>query len=138
MNTKRTMLRTAFAATASLAMFAAANAGAPRHIMPADYGRTHLAYEFKVVGTPSPDAPFVVQLLNTATGQPVVDAHVTMQHTVWLGLKAMPQVQRALVAMESDGKGNYVCADKHGGQIVLRAQVPGESSGTWFTVAANN
>ena len=138
MNTKHTMLRTAFAATALLAMFAAANAGAPRHIMPADYGRTHLAYEFKVVGTPSANTPFVVQLSNTATGQLITNAHVTMQHTVWLGLKATPQVQRALIAMESDGNGNYVCADKHGGQIVLRAQLPGESTGTWFTVAANN
>ena len=137
MNTKYATLRAAFAATALLAMLAAANAGAPRHVMSADYGRAHQIYAFKVIGTQSSDVPLVVQLLSTATGQPIANANVTMLHKVWLGPKAVPQIQRVLVAMEPDGKGNYVCADKHGGQIVLRANVPGESSATWLTVASS-
>ena len=140
-NLKNTIARsTAFVAAALLAAVTAASAGSPRHLMPADYGQTHPAYAFKIVGTPSADAPLAVQLVNAATGQLVTNAHVSMQHTVWLGIKAAPQIQHVLVALESDGRGDYVCANGHmlaGEKIVLRAHVPGESSATWLTVASN-
>ena len=141
-NLKNTIARSAaFVAAALLATVTAANAGSPRHLMPADYGQTHPAYTFKIVGTPSATAPLTVQLVNAATGQLVTDAHVSMRHTVWLGLKAAPQFQHVLVALEPDGQGDYTCAGGHmlaGEKIVLRAHVPGQSSATWLTVASNN
>jgi len=141
-NMKNTVARSAaFVVAALLATVMAANAGSPTHLMPADYGQAHAAYAFKIVGTPSAAAPLTIQLVNSATGQPVTNAHVSMQHTVWLGVKAAPQFQRVFVAMETDGRGDYVCASGHmlaGEKIVLRAHVPGESSATWFTVASNN
>jgi len=141
-NLKNTVARSAtFVAAALIAAATAANAGSPTHLMPADYGQAHPAYAFKIVGTPSAAAPLTIQLVNSATGLPVTNAHVSMQHTVWLGVKAAPQFQRVFVAMETDGRGDYVCASGHmlaGEKIVLRAHVPGESSATWFTVASNN
>ncbi len=141
-NLKNTAARCAtFVAAALLAVVTAASAGSPRHMMPSDYGQTHPAYAFKIVGTPSAAAPLTVQLVNTVTGKLVTDAHVSMLHTVWLGVKAATQIQHVLVAMEPDGRGDYVCASGHmlaGEKIVLRAHVPGESSVTWLTVASNN
>jgi len=141
MKSTHTMLRQAFVAAALLATVTAAGAGGQRHVMPADYGQTHPTYEFKIVTAPSAQAPLTVQLLNVATGQPVTDAHVTMRHTVWLGIKAAPQVQHVLVALEPDGQGDYVCPSEHmraGEELTLRAHVPGESSATWFTIADNS
>ena len=141
MKTTHTMLRHAFVAAALLATVSAANAGGQAHVMPSDYGRTYPTYEFKIVGTPSAAAPFTVQLVNAATGQPVTNAHVTMQHTVWLGNKAAPQVQRVLVALEPDGRGDYGCLREHlraGEQLTLRGHVPGESSASWDTVQVND
>ena len=140
-NLKNNALGALVAAAALLASVGSAIAGGQIHRMPADYGKTTPTYEFKVVGVPAADAPFTVQLVNDATGQLVENAHVTMQHSVWLGMKAAPQVQRVQVALEPDGRGNYVCASGHmldGEKIVLRAHVPGESSATWLTVATNN
>ena len=141
-NLKNPVARSAtFAAAALLATTMSASAGGQPPAMPADYGKTTPTYEIKVLGVPAADAPITVQLVNDATGQLVTNAHVTMQHAVWLGMKAAPQVQRVQVALEPDGRGNYVCAGAHllnGEKIVLRAHVPGESSATWLTLAANN
>jgi len=141
-NLKNTVARSAaFVAAALLAAVTAASAGAPRHLMPSDYGQTHPAYTFKIVGTPSAAVPLTVQLVNSATGQPVINAYVSMQHSVWLGVKSAPQIQRVFVALEPDGRGDYVCASGHmlsGEKIVLRAHVSGESTSTWVTVASNN
>ena len=141
-NLKNTVARgAAFVAAALLAAVTAASAGAPRHLMPSDYGQAHPAYAFKFVGTPSAATPLTIQLVNSATGQPITNAHVSMQHTVWLGVKAAPQFQRVFVAMETDGRGDYACASGHmlaGEKIVLRAHVPGESTATWLTVASND
>ena len=83
----------------------------------------------------------MVRLVNVATGLPVANAHVTMQHTVWLGIKAAPQIQRVLLALEPDGRGDYVCsrgALSAGEKLVLRAHVPGESTATWKTAQVGN
>lgn len=141
MNTTRTMLRAAFVAATVLATAVSASAGGQRHVMPADYGQTHPAYAFKVVGAPSAATPLTVQLVNAATGQPATDANVTMQHRRWLGVKGVPQFQYVQLALTPDGRGDYVCQNGPlfaSEKIVLRAQVPGESSVTWLTVAANN
>jgi hypothetical protein len=140
-NLKNTVFGAVIVAAALLASVGSANAGGQTHRMPADYGKTYPTYELKVVGVPAADAPFTVQLVNDATGELVANAHVTMQHSIWLGMKAAPQVQRVQVALEPNGRGNYVCASGHllgGEKIVLRAHVPGESSATWLTVASNN
>jgi hypothetical protein len=79
--------------------------------------------------------------VNVATGQPVANAHVSMEHAVWQGIKAAPQVQRVLVALEPDGRGDYICSRgplPPGEKIVLRAHVPGESTATWKTAQAGN
>jgi len=139
-NLKNTAARAAFVAAAFLATFAAANAGGQRHVMPADYGQSHPAYAFKIVTAPSAGTPLTVQLVNEATGALVTNAHVTMQHTVWLGIKAAPQTQRVLLALEPDGHGNYVCNRgplPEGQQLVLRAHVPGVSAATWKVADAN-
>lgn len=115
--------------------------GGQMHRMPADYGRTYPAYEFKVVSVPSAGTPLTVQLMNKDAGQLVADAHVTMQHSVWLGIKATPQVQRVQLALTPDGRGDYTCTRGGliaGEKIVLRAHVPGEPSGTWTTIALND
>jgi hypothetical protein len=144
MNTNRkiaTARRAAIVAAALLATAMAATAGGQRHVMPADYGQTHPTYEFRIVSLPSAATPLTVQLVNTAPGQPVANAHVTMQHMVWQGIKAVPQFQRVLVALEPDGRGDYVCARgplPAGEKIVLRAHVPGESTATWKTAQAGN
>jgi hypothetical protein len=144
MNTHRNsagVRRATYVAAALLATVATANAGGRTHVMPADYGQTHPTYEFKVVSLPSAESPLTVQLVNVATGQPVANAHVTMRHTVWLGSKGSPQTQRVLVALQPDGRGDYICSRGGllaGEKIVLRAHVPGESSATWVTVAAGN
>lgn len=142
MNTNRKIAaarRAAIVAAALLATAMAANAGGQKHVMPADYGQTHPKYEFKIVSLPSGATPLTVQFVNTATGQPIENAHVTMEHTVWLGNKAAPQTQRVLVALRPDGQGDYVCAAEHmraGEKFVLRGHVPGESSATWKTAQA--
>jgi hypothetical protein len=144
MNTNRKIAAArsaAFVAAALLTTVTAADAGGQRHVMPADYGQTHPAYEFKIVSLPSAATPPTVQFMNTATGQLVANAHVTMQHMVWQGIKTVPQFQRVLVALEPDGRGDYVCSRgplPAGEKIVLRAQVPGESTATWKTAPAGN
>ncbi len=144
MNTNRKTAaarRAAFVAAAVFATVTAAGAGGQKHVMPADYGQTHPAYEFKIVSLPSAATPLTVQFVNIATGQPVANAHVTMQHMVWQGNKAAPQTQRVLVALRPDGQGDYVCAAEHmraGEQLELRAHVPGESSATWDTIRVND
>jgi len=144
MNTNRKIAAAcsaAFVAAALLAIVTAAGAGGQRHVMPADYGQTHPVYEFKIVSLPSAATPLTVQLANIATGQPVANAHVTMQHMVWQGIKAVPQIQRVLVALEPDGRGDYICSRgplPAGEKIVLRAHVPGESTATWKTAQAAN
>jgi hypothetical protein len=133
--------RAAFVAAAVFATAMAAGAGGQRHVMPADYGQSHPAYEFKIVSLPSAQTSLTVQLVNIATGQPVANAHVTMQHMMWRGIKAAPQFQRVLVALEPDGRGDYICSRgplPAGEKIVLRAHVPGESTATWITAQAGN
>ena len=90
---------------------------------------------------PSAGHPLTVQVINKESGQPVTNADVSMQHWVWAGMKAVPQMQRVLVALDSDGRGNYVCMREHlrpGEQVTFRAHIPGDASGTWTTASLNN
>lgn len=138
---QKTALRATIAAAALFGTVVAASAGGQSHVLPADYGKTYPTYQFKIVSMPPAGTTLTVQLVNTETGQLVTNAHVTMQHTVSLGIKAVPQVQRILLPLEPDGRGDYVCSHgplPSGDPIVLRAHVPGESSATWLTVAPNN
>ena len=141
-NTKSTTrISAALATVALLATFAPANAGGPPHKLPINYDQPTATYEIKVVGMPSSGHPLTVRVINEETGQPVTNADVSMQHWVWAGVKAVPQMQHVLVALDSDGHGNYVCTREHlrpGEQVTFRAHVPGDASGTWATVSLDD
>ncbi len=135
------VLPTIAVAAALLASVGSASAGGQRHVLPADYGKTYPIYEFKIVTESSGTTPLTVQLVNAETGQLVRNAHVSMRHTVWLGIKAVPQFQRTFLALQPDGRGDYVCSRgplRAGERIVMRAHVPGESSATWETVVVGD
>ncbi len=134
-------ISTAFAFAALLASTVAVNAGGPPHRLPADYGRPVPVYEIKVVGMPSSGRPLTVEVVNKQTGELVTNAHVSMQHWAWIGMKAVPQTQLVLVALDPDGRGDYVCTREHlhpGERVTFRAHVPGEPSGTWTELALNS
>ena len=141
MNTRSTKYAIFGAAIIAASLFTTpATAGGPAHRLPADTGRTYPTYELRVVTMPAAGHMLTVQLVNKDTGQLVTNADVSMQHLVWLGYKAVPQSQMVLVALEPDGKGDYVCAREHvrrGERVVFRAHVTGEPSGTWTTLALN-
>jgi hypothetical protein len=129
------------AAMAMIASIATANAGAPMHKLATSSDQPATTYEIKVVGMPSEGHPLTVQVINKQTGQLMSGADVSMQHLVWAGAKAVPQMQLRLIALDSDGRGDFVCLREHlrpGERVVIRAHVPGELSGTWTTVALNN
>ncbi len=139
-NSKKTTMFGAVIMSAAL-LAGTAVAGGQIHKLPADYGKTYPTYEFKIVNAPSARTPLTVQLVNRNTGQLVTDAHVTMQHTVWLGIKAAPQVQQVQLPLTPDGRGDYVCSRgtlRPGESVVLRGHVPGEPSATWTTIALND
>lgn len=136
-----TRIAVALATMALLTSFTAANAGSPQHKLAVSYDQQTATYEIKVVGMASAGHLLTVQVSNKETGQLVTNADVSMQHWVWAGIKAVPQMQRVLVALDSDGHGNYICMREHlrpSEQVTFRAHIPGDVSGTWTTIALNN
>jgi hypothetical protein len=138
---KTTVFGAIVAATALLASVGPASAGGPTHRMPANYGKPHQAYEIKIVSIPTAGHMLTVQLVNKQTDKIITDADVSMQHWVWKGMKAVPQTQMALVSLETDGHGDFVCSREHvrpEENVVLRAHVSGEPSRTWTTLTLNS
>ncbi len=134
-NLKRTsVIGTVFLAGALLTFTGVANAGGQFHKMPAEANQTDPAYEIRMVTMPGQGHPLTVQVINKQTGQPVTNAHVTMRHWVPGHVKNAPGPQQAMIPLEPDGHGGYVCTREHvghGERVVLRAHVPGDLEGTW-------
>lgn len=137
-NRKKTMaIGAALVAAALFATAEPAIAGGQRHVLPADYGQVQPAYEFRIVSAPSANTPLVVQLVNTKTGQPVSDAHISLLRPTYLGIKAVPMFQNILMPLKPDGVGDYVYSGERlvqGERLTLRGHVPGEPSATWETI----
>ncbi|MDE2135693.1 MAG: hypothetical protein KGJ49_13985 [Alphaproteobacteria bacterium] len=142
MNTNARKTTLIAAATIAAALLAGpAVAGGQFHRMPADYGKMFPTYEIRIVNVPSGrTTPLTIQVINKETGELVTNADVTMRHRHWLGIKGVPQFQYVQLALKPDGRGDYVCPNGalfYGDKIILRAQIPGEPSATWVTLAAN-
>ncbi len=134
---KTVAIGAAFVAAALFATAEPVTAGNSRHVLPSDYGQARPAYEFRIITAPSANASLVVQLVNTRTGQPVSDAHISILRPAYLGIKAVPMFQSILMPLKPDGRGDYVYSGERlaqGERLTLRGQVPGESSATWETV----
>ncbi len=140
MKTNRKKTGVIGAALVAAALFATAEpviAGSQRHVLPADYGQVQPAYEFRIVIAPSANTPLVVQLVNTKTGQPVADTHISLLRPAYLGIRAAPMFQNILMPLKTDGHGHYVYLGERleqGERLTLRGHVPGESSATWENV----
>ena len=139
MNTNKKLSVSSFLAAAALiATIGSANAGGQIHRLPTDYGTAYPAYEIRIASMPTAGHMLTIQLVDKQTGQLITNADVSMQHLAWRGMKAVPQYAPVLVALDPDGRGNFVCMREHlrsGERIVVRAHVNGEQGGTWSTLA---
>ncbi len=129
---KSVALLVAFAA-GLIGSLGSANAGGQIHRMPADANQANTAYDIRVVTMPGQGRPLTVQVINKNTRQAVTNAQVTMRHWTYAHIKGAPLPQNAMIPLDPDGHGGYVCTREHVGQgehIIIRAQVPGEPPGT--------
>ena len=122
-----TISKTALFATAAAlaATFAAAQAGAPTHVMPA--GKPSARYDVSLSAEPQMGRPVLVKLIDRDTGKAVAGSRVAMLRPVYLGIKASPMIQNVPMLLPADGHGAFVCsADHHhpGALITFRATAP--------------
>ena len=93
-------------------------------------------YTFRVVGQPSGHA-VTVQVVKTATGQPVTDAQLSALHVEHRGLKAQPSVIYSHNPLNADGQGGYVYQNRDveaGATLTIAAKLAGHDSWIWGTV----
>ena len=136
----KTISKTALlaAATALAATFAAAQAGAPTHVMPAS--KASARYDISLSAAPVMGRPVLVELVDRDTGKAVAGSRVAMLRPVYLGIKALPMIQNVPVLLPADGHGAFVCsADHHhpGAHITFRATAPGGDA-VWHDVQVKN
>jgi hypothetical protein len=131
----------AFVAVAVLGSTGIAAAGSKPHTMPAEATRALSAYEIRVVTMPTDGKNLVVQVVNKSNGQAVENAHVSMRHWVPGHAKLTPGPQQAMIPLQADGHGGYICTREHighGERVEVRAHVPGDFEGTWATLTIDN
>jgi hypothetical protein len=131
-----TISKTAFfaAAAALAATFAAAQAGAPTHVMPAS--KASARYDVSLSAEPQMGRPVLVTLIDRDTGKAVAGSRVAMLRPVYLGIKASPTIQNVPMLLPADGHGAFVCsADHHhpGAHVTFRATAPGGDA-VWHDV----
>jgi hypothetical protein len=128
----------ATAAVVGVTGLASAATGQP-HTRPAA-AAAESAYDIRLVA-PITDGRLTVQVINKKTGQLVTNAHVSMRHWVPGHAKNAPGPQQAMVPLEPDGHGGYVCMREHigkGDRVEVRAHVPGDLEGTWAELTIDN
>lgn len=121
----------------SFASVTAANAAEDRHGYRTGESPSVSVYEFRFASQPALNEPLVVQLINSETGRPVSNAHVSVLRPAYVGIKSVPMIQNILVPLKPDGQGGYVYSGaplERGERLMLRGHVPGESSTTWRTL----
>ena len=90
-------------------------------------------YSFEAAGQPSGDT-VTVQVVSTATGQPITDARLFGVHMEYRGAKATPSVVYHFIPMTPDGHGRYAYENRDvqaGTILTVAAQMAGHDSYVW-------
>lgn len=82
------------------------------------------SYVFKLVGHPT-DTTVSVELVNTSTGQPVMNAELFTLRWTATGIKNMPRTQQR-IPLTPNGDGTFTAEAEPGDTLQMAAQVPGD------------